>query len=407
MQARYPWPVHLPRAPQPPSWFSRALLWDLGLVVGVLLIAQVEIWLPQYNFNNRVGSPGLAIASTTIAAVSLLWRRRAPLAVLAVVATVTTIRAVLDGGVTGLGFLAPILIAAFSVARFETRMRWPLAAVASAVLVIGSTAVNGLLEPTQGTPAGFIAFAYLMMVVLWVLGRLLMARDVAAAQLVQYAELLERDQEHRARAAVAEERARIARELHDVVAHSVSVIIVQVQAAAAVLEERPAAARRSLDRIESTAREAMAEMRRLVGILDEDEGSDVGAPQPGLAQMSELIAKLPDAGPKVEVEITGEARDLPAGLGLAAYRILQESLTNVLKHSGAQRVCICLRYAPTRLEIEVIDDGRGCGGRTDGGHGLIGMRQRVALYGGRLEVGDHEAGGFAVRAMFPIEGQSR
>jgi signal transduction histidine kinase len=407
MQARYPWPVHLPRAPRPPSSFSRALLWDLGLAGAVLLIAQLEIWLPLYNFNNRVGPPGLAIAATTLTAVSLLWRRRAPLAVLAFVAAVTIVRALLGGGVTGLGFLAPILIATFSVSRFETRMRWPLAAVASAVLVISSTAVNGLLEPTQGTPAGFIAFAYLMLAVLWVLGRLLMAREVAAAQLVQHAELLERDQEHRARAAVAEERARIARELHDVVAHSVSVIIVQAQAATAVLEQRPATARRSLDRIESTAREAMAEMRRLVGILDEDEASDVGAPQPGLAQMSELVATLRDAGPKVEVEITGEARDLSAGLDLAAYRVIQESLTNVLKHSGAQRVCICLRYAPTRFEIEVIDDGRGCGDRTDGGHGLIGMRQRVALYGGRLEVGDHEAGGFAVRATFPIETQSR
>jgi signal transduction histidine kinase len=149
----------------------------------------------------------------------------------------------------------------------------------------------------------------------------------------------------------------------------------------------------------------MAEMRRLVGILDVEEGSDVGAPQPGLAQMSELVTRLENAGPKVTVEIMGEARDLPAGLDLAAYRVLQESLTNVLKHSGAQSVSILLRYAPTKIDIEVIDDGRGCRGSTDGGRGLSGMRQRVALYGGRLEVGDHEAGGFAVRAMFPIEAQ--
>lgn len=384
--------------------FTRQQVWDGALVLLLIAIAQEEIWLPDYSFNNRVGPVGLAVASTTLIALLQLLRRREPLLVLTAAGFITVVRALLGGGVTGLGFLAPILVALYSVGRYERRVPWWLAAPAAAVVAIGSTALNTTLDPTHSTSAGFIAFTYLFMAVLWGLGRLLQSRDSANVILAEQAATLERERETRAREVVAQERARIARELHDVIAHNVSVIIVQAEAASALLSRQPEAARKPLERIESTGREAMGEMRRLVGILAGDDQLEVTA-QPGLAQLPALVEGVRQAGLQVDFATEGDFSDLPGGLNLAAYRVIQEALTNVLKHAGATMVRVRVCLSQSALSMEVIDNGGRSGmvWSDSGGRGLIGMSQRIALYGGRLEAAPGGAGGFAVKALIPLE----
>jgi len=211
---------------------------------------------------------------------------------------------------------------------------------------------------------------------------------------------LERERERGARAAVAEERARIARELHDVVAHGVSVIAIQSDAAEAALERDPSLAGPPLRAIRGSARDALTEMRRLLGVLRSDEDGSETTPQPGLAQLPELVAR---AGVPVTFEVSGEPRSLPAGIDISAYRIVQEALTNVHKHAGAVPTTVRIAWSDGSLELEVRDEGSGVNGNgsSDGGHGLIGMRERVRLLGGELHTGPAAGGGFEVRAVLP------
>ena len=215
-----------------------------------------------------------------------------------------------------------------------------------------------------------------------------------------------RQTEALAREAVREERQRIARELHDVVAHSISVVGLQVQVVRRRLRPDQAAEAADLAAVETTIRQAMAEMRRLFGVLRAEDDEAALAPQPGLAELDRLVEQTRAAGLPVELTVEGERAPLPPGVDLAAYRIVQEALTNVRRHAGAHTARVALRFAPDHLELCVDDDGRG-GGHGAGGHGLVGMRERVALYGGRLEVGPRAGGGFRVRAWLPVrEGAS-
>ncbi len=212
------------------------------------------------------------------------------------------------------------------------------------------------------------------------------------------------DRGRAARDAVAEERARIARELHDVVAHAMSVMVVQAGAARSVLDDDPAAARAAIGRIESTGRDGLTEMRRLIGIL-KAEGADTDrAPQPGLGQLEALLETVRGAGVPVEAVTEGEPRPLTTGLDLVAYRIVQEALTNVMKHAGPASARVLLRWGDAALDVEVSDDGRGPLMATEGGLGLLGMRERVALYGGTIRTGPRRGGGFTVHAHLPFEG---
>ena len=215
---------------------------------------------------------------------------------------------------------------------------------------------------------------------------------------------LERAREELARRAVVEERLRIARELHDVVAHSMSIIAVQSGVGAHVLDSQPEEARKALAAVEATSRQALAEMRRLLGVLrQEAEPSGSLAPSPGLAEVDALAAEVARAGARVEVRIEGTRPELPLGLDLSAYRIVQEALTNVVRHAGPATARVRIRYAPDTVDIEVVDDGHGTGtGRTDG-HGIAGMRERAALYGGSLDAGPLPGGGFRVAAHLPVE----
>ena len=207
----------------------------------------------------------------------------------------------------------------------------------------------------------------------------------------------------RARLAVSDERARIARELHDVVGHSVSVMTVQASAARRLLRPHQEKEREALLVVEQTGREALAEMRRVVGVLRRPEEAPALAPQPSLEQIERLVEQTRDAGLPVDLRIEGEPVPLPAGLDLTAYRLVQEGLTNTLKHAGAATASVRIHFGPGRLELEVADDGLGGNGKRGTGHGLIGMRERVDLYGGALESGPRPEGGWLLCARFPLE----
>jgi signal transduction histidine kinase len=214
--------------------------------------------------------------------------------------------------------------------------------------------------------------------------------------------LAERERDVAAREAVVEERARIARELHDAIAHNVSMMVVQAGAERRVLDEQDGSTHEVLETIEHIGRGALTEMRRLVGMLRSD-GGDPLAPQPGLDDLPTLVSQVGAAGLPADLVVEGDRRELPVGIELSAYRIVQEALTNALKHAGAAHASVHVRYGADSLELEIVDDGTGAPAPVEsGGHGLVGMRERVGLYGGRLDAGRQPSGGFAVRVLLPL-----
>jgi signal transduction histidine kinase len=203
--------------------------------------------------------------------------------------------------------------------------------------------------------------------------------------------------------AVAQERARIARELHDVIAHSVSVMIVQAGAGEEMLKADPARALEPLRSVQETGRQALVEMSRLLGLLRDDRRELGLAPQPGMRDLRDLAAQVREAGLQVDLRIEGDPRSLPLGVDLSAYRVVQEALTNALKYARGARAEVRVRYAPDALELEIVDDGAGTANGHVGGHGLIGMRERVSVFGGEFEAGPRDGGGFSVRASLPFK----
>ena len=215
---------------------------------------------------------------------------------------------------------------------------------------------------------------------------------------------LEADRAAAAKRAVAEERQRIARELHDVVAHSVSVMTVQAGAVRRLLHPEQERERLALETIEATGREALTEMRRLVGLLREQGATPEFAPQPSMRAVDVLVGTVREAGLPVELDVEGEPRELPPGVDLAAYRVIQEALTNALKYAGPASAWVTVRWRESELELEIANDGRTEASGDGGGHGLAGLRERVSLVGGSIESGPREGGGFVVRAHLPIGG---
>ena len=257
-------------------------------------------------------------------------------------------------------------------------------------------------DPSRG--AGDVIFTPLLFSIVWLFAFGLSRKLEQARAAEERASRIEQQREEESRAAVAEERARIARELHDVVGHSVSVMTVQASGVRRLLKPDQEREREALLVVEQAGREALAEMRRLVGVLRRPEEAPALAPQPSLKHIERLVEQARESGLAVDVRIEGEASDLPPGLDLTAYRVVQEALTNAVKHANASRAEVVVRYSDGHLELQVDDDGRGVsdGVAESGGHGLVGMRERVAVYGGELEAGPRADRGYALRARLPV-----
>jgi signal transduction histidine kinase len=289
-----------------------------------------------------------------------------------------------------------VVVSLYTVAAHCDRKTSLRAAVATGVLLLPSI----LISPTGGDGGPLLLPAAALLAIAWILGDNLRTRRAYLRAVEDRAERLEREREENARRAAAEEQARIARELHDVIAHNVSVMVVQAAAAGDVFDSQPDKAREALASIEHTGREALTELRRLLGAVRTQDGTKV--PQPGLGRLPALIDQVRAAGLRVDLTTEGNERQLPVGIDLSAYRIVQEALTNTLKHAHASRAQVVLRYADDELKIDVTDDGRGPTSNGDQGQGLIGMRERVSLYDGDLTAGPRPEGGFAVAARFPL-----
>jgi signal transduction histidine kinase len=378
---------------------------DIVVAVVVVLLGQIDVWVPRLAIASIVGPRWVNAAGYLACSLALLWRRPAPLPVLAWIAAVTSLQYLAIGASEGLGAFLPLLIAFYSLGRY---------AEASALIVGAPLALIGLAVHEWRDPAyhfgGSTVTFWVILAAAWPLGRAFRRRQRTQEVLHDRAQSMERDREQRARAAVSAERSRIARELHDVVGHAVSLVVLQSVAALGLLDRGDAGqARTRLGTIEATARQALAEMRRLLELLDQDQdetGSDADRtedmrPPPGLARLAELSEQVTASGLPVELTVRGTLEDLPPGLDLAAYRIIQEALTNSLKHAGKALAVVTISRSREALEIDVTDDGHGGDALDSSGRGLPGMRQRAQLYGGQLEFGPRPEGGFRVRALFP------
>jgi signal transduction histidine kinase len=329
---------------------------------------------------------------------ALAWRRREPLATLLVASAALFVETA--AGVSLHKPVTPIvvgLLVVFSVAQYEPLGRATIGLVAGVAGIFASiqlAVANG--ESYSGTDRAFVAF---LLFAPWIVGRALHGRTREASEHAERAGRLEREQQ----VAVEHERTRIARELHDVIAHSLSVMVVQAGAAEEVAKRSPERVLDPLRSIQQTGRDALSEMSRLLGMLREG-GEELGlAPQPGVVDLEALLEQTRQAGLPAELTVEGSPRPLPPGLDLSAYRIVQEALTNTRKHGGDARAQVRLRYRPDALDIDVVDDGDGSGNGGGGGYGLIGLRERVAVFGGTLELGPRPEGGYAVHATLPLE----
>jgi signal transduction histidine kinase len=285
----------------------------------------------------------------------------------------------------------------------------PTAAIAAAL-----SAATADAEGRQASASFGATVAVLLVVGTWALGAYAQTRRRYTRALEERAAHAEREREQLARIAVHEERASIARELHDIVAHSVSVMLVGVRGARDVLRSSPDVADETLARVETSGEQSLAELRRILALLRAPEHGAESRPQPSLAELDELVTGYRDAGLPVRLDVIGEPQPLPGGVELSVYRIVEEALTNVLKHSHATRVTVTLAFRGSRVELEVVDDGttaeRGAAAQRSSnersargsGHGLVGMRERVAVLGGELETGRRLGGGFRVAARLPV-----
>ena len=364
-----------------------------ALVVGLAVVSEIELWVAA------VPGPKLLLASAVLLyTLPLLLRGRfpfgAPALVFGVQAALTFTGEAVGSQATG---FAALLLAFWAVGA-QDHARHAIAGVA-----LGLATLAVIVQWDVRFDSGNLLQGAVMLGGISLAAFALHRRSRRAAELERQATFVEREREQRERAAVAEERRRIARDLHDVVAHGVGVMTVQAGAARLLLEEDPERARAPLLAVEETGRQALGELRRLLGILRADAPATALRPQPGLADLEELLAQARGAGLPAELVVEGSPAKLPAGVDLAAYRIVQEGLTNTRKHAGPARAQVAVRYASDALELQISDDGRAGVNGGGGGHGLVGMRERVALYGGQLEAGPRPEGGFSVRARLPLE----
>lgn len=364
----------------------------LAVALGALFLVEI-LTAPEFE-RERVAS----VLPALIFSASFGWRRRWPLVPLVlgfglIELSNLEIRALAETG----AFLFGIVIAIYTAGAYAKG--WSAVAALAVVLVMIPFAA---IEPGEAFAVADLAFFVMFFGGPFVGGRIMRWRRAREKALEGRADELEQESDRRTREAVAVERARIARELHDVVSHAISVVLLQARGARRVLTEDEPQVRAALDAIEQSSREALTEMRRLLGLLRQDAETPSLTPRPTLRRIDELVANVTSAGVPVELCVEGEIGELPPGVDVSAYRIVQEALTNALKHAGPAHVHVFIRRRDDELEVEVLDDGIGTGEGGRAGHGLIGIRERVAVYGGQLQAGERPEGGYALQARIPL-----
>jgi signal transduction histidine kinase len=375
-------------------------LYKIDVTVGALFtaITQYEIWIGPLPILNEPVTGNRAVLSLVALAFTLplAVTRALPIPPLVVVMAMWALPPPRGFSLNLLAIFVAMLLVVY-LAATSTSGR---TAVAAATIVVASQVVSDVTKGNLSTDLG----SWVFLALAWVLGKTVRVGQLRGDQLALKAADLERRRNADVQAALVDERSRIARELHDVVAHSVSLMVLQAGAARQALDWQPGRARQPLLAIEATGREAMGELRRMLTVLRDQ--SEVGelAPQPSLRQLDGLVAQMQAAGMPIRLAIEGPVDDLPKGVDLSAYRIIQEALTNSLKHSSHASVDVLLRRLGNAIELEVQDAGPALNGDSPGvGHGLIGMRERTALYGGVFEAGPRSGGGFDVKVTLPID----
>ncbi|MCF2529329.1 sensor histidine kinase [Yinghuangia soli] len=383
------------------AWLrARPLVVDSAWALILLALSLLEILTDPLPGNSAAEYTALVLLCGAV-----MLRRVLPVTVLLATWLAGFVQLAGDVPPAMMDFAMPVIVygAAAYAPRWASRL-----ALAGCFVAPSAAAARWWDEPETSTSNTVILFLLLTgpFVIAWVLGDSMRTRRAYYAELEDRAARLERERDAQAQVAAAGERARIARELHDVVAHNVSVMVVQADGAAYAIDAAPERARAALGTISATGREALAEMRRLLGVL-RSTGEDQGlVPQPGVDQLEDLMAQVRGAGLPVELRVDGVPAELAQGVALAVYRIVQEALTNTRKHGGPDAAAtVHLHYGDAALSLEITDDGRGADAPGDGmGHGLVGMRERVAMFGGTLTAGPSPDGGYRVSASLPLNG---
>ncbi len=379
------------------GWLRQHQLFVDSVLAAVLLLIGVQ---------QMIALPSAYVPLTVAMVVPVAFRRRAPVTAFCIAAAAGLVQLLVVARPTPADLTIPVLV--YALAAYRPR-RYSVAAMA--VCAVGlAVALPRWSTAPQHTLVSLLATGVVLfggtVAVAWVLGDSMNYRRTYYAALEDRAARLEAERDAQAQIAAAAERARIARELHDVIAHNVSVMVVQADGASYALGSDPDRARAALAAISDTGRQALTEMRRLLGVLRTGEEQAGLAPQPGLGELRELVEQARSAGLAVTFSLRGAPRELPEGADLAAYRVVQEALTNTRKHAGlAASAAVTLSYQPQALVVQVTDNGQGGGIASDtAGHGLIGMRERIAMYGGEVRAGPLPGGGFGVTATLPCAG---
>ena len=379
---------------------------EFGPAVAFTLLSQYEIWAgPIPHMGGSLSGPK-PVLSAVVALISLglALRLRYPLLALVLAMSPFGVHGILEHFVAKGGpnlfevFLSQVFMVYSTAANTSGRKTYAGAAIVVALQLVGyGPTLPGSFDQASGE--------WVFYAIAWALGKTLRRRALRGDRLEARTAELEARQQEQIQAAIADERARIARELHDIVAHSVSLMVLQAGAARQALDRQPEKARDPLLSVEATGRTAMSELRRLVAMLRQPEDEDQLAPQPSLRHLNLLVDQIRETGLVIDVDESCREDGIPPGVDLSAYRIAQEALTNVLKHARAVHVSVSVRCDGAAVEVTVEDDGRGPSdhGSLTGGHGIIGMRERVSLFGGRFEAGARAGGGFRVFAHLPYE----
>ena len=379
---------------------------EFGPAVAFTVLSQYEIWAgPIPHMGGSLSGPK-PVLSAVVALISLglALRLRYPLLALVLAMSPFGVHGILEHFVAKGGpnlfevFLSQVFMVYSTAANTSGRKTYAGAAIVVALQLVGyGPTLPGSFDQASGE--------WVFYAIAWALGKTLRRRALRGDRLEARTAELEARQQEQIQAAIADERARIARELHDIVAHSVSLMVLQAGAARQALDRQPEKARDPLLSVEATGRTAMSELRRLVAMLRQPEDEDQLAPQPSLRHLNLLVDQIRETGLVIDVDESCREDGIPPGVDLSAYRIAQEALTNVLKHASAAHVSVSVRCDGAAVEVTVEDDGRGPSdhGSLTGGHGIIGMRERVSLFGGRFEAGARAGGGFRVFAHLPFE----